>query len=136
MIPEPLRWSATLGRVFENLLILGSATNEGYGSAPGDIRTFDVRTGQLVWVFHTIPHPGECGYETWPKDAWKRVGGVNCWSEISADEKHGIVYVPTASPTYNSYGADRRGANLFGDCLLGPPAATLRRFTVAYWAQH
>ncbi|MGA2984663.1 MAG: pyrroloquinoline quinone-dependent dehydrogenase [Terriglobia bacterium] len=110
--------STTPGRVFENLLILGSATNQGYGSAPGDIRAFDVRTGQLVWTFHTIPHPGELGYETWPKDAWKRVGGANCWGEISADEKRGIVYVPTASPKYNFYGADRRGANLFGDCLL------------------
>ena len=116
--------STTPGRVFENLLILGSATNQGYGSAPGDVRAFDVRKGQLVWVFHTIPHPGEFGYDTWPKDAWKRVGGANCWGEISADEKRGIVYVPTASPKYNFYGADRRGANLFGDCLLALDART------------
>ncbi|HEV2493421.1 MAG TPA: PQQ-binding-like beta-propeller repeat protein [Terriglobia bacterium] len=110
--------STTPGRVFEDLLILGSATNQGYGSAPGDIRAFDVRTGKLVWTFHTIPHPGELGYDTWSEDAWKRVGGANCWGEISVDEKRGIVYVPTASPKYNFYGADRRGANLFGDCLL------------------
>jgi quinoprotein glucose dehydrogenase len=116
--------STTPGRVFENLLILGSATNQGYGSAPGDIRAFDVRTGKLVWTFHTIPHPGEFGYDTWPKDAWKRVGGANCWGEISVDEKRGIVYVPTASPKYNFYGADRRGANLFGDCLLALDART------------
>ncbi|MGD0221161.1 MAG: pyrroloquinoline quinone-dependent dehydrogenase [Terriglobia bacterium] len=116
--------STTPGRVFENLLILGSATNEGYGSAPGDIRAFDVRTGRLAWTFHTIPHPGEAGYETWPKDAWKRVGGANCWGEISADEKRGIVYVPTASPKYNFYGADRHGADLFGDCLLALDART------------
>lgn len=116
--------STTPGRVFENLLILGSATNQGYGSAPGDIRAFDVRTGQLAWVFHTIPHPGELGYETWPKDAWKRVGGANCWGGISADEKRGIVYVPTASPKYNFYGADRLGADLFGDCLLALDART------------
>ena len=63
--------STTPGRVFENLLILGSATNQGYGSAPGDMRAFDVRTGKLVWTFHTIPQPGEFGYDTWPKDAWK-----------------------------------------------------------------
>jgi len=116
--------STTPGRVFENLLILGSATNEGYGSAPGDIRAFDVRTGKRVWIFHTIPHPGELGYDTWPKDAWKRVGGANCWGEISVDEKRGIAYVPTASPKYNFYGADRRGANLFGDCLLALDART------------
>ena len=116
--------STTPGRVFEDLLILGSATNQGYGSAPGDIRAFDVRTGKLVWTFHTIPHPGELGYDTWPKDAWKRVGGANCWGEISVDEKRGIVYVPTASPKYNFYGADRRGANLFGDCLLALDART------------
>jgi quinoprotein glucose dehydrogenase len=116
--------STTPGRVFGNLLILGSATNQGYGSAPGDIRAFDVRSGRLAWVFHTIPHPGEFGYDTWPKDAWKRVGGANCWGEISVDEKRGIVYVPTASPKYNFYGADRHGANLFGDCLLALDART------------
>lgn len=116
--------STTPGRVFEDLLILGSATNQGYGSAPGDIRAFDVRTGKLVWTFHTIPHPGEFGYDTWPKDAWKRVGGANCWGEISVDEKRGVVYVPTASPKYNFYGADRAGANLFGDCLLALDART------------
>lgn len=116
--------STTPGRVFENLLILGSATNQGYGSAPGDIRAFDVRSGRLVWVFHTIPHPGEVGYNTWPKDAWKRVGGANCWGEMSLDVKRGIVYVPTASPKYNFYGADRHGADLFGDCLLALDART------------
>jgi|SRR5579863_120203 len=116
--------STTPGRVFEDLLILGSATNQGYGSAPGDIRAFNVRTGKLVWTFHTIPHPGEFGYDTWPKDAWKRVGGANCWGEISVDEKRGVVYVPTASPKYNFYGADRAGADLFGDCLLALDART------------
>jgi quinoprotein glucose dehydrogenase len=116
--------STTPGRVFEDLLILGSATNQEYGSAPGDIRAFDVRSGKLVWTFHTIPRPGEFGYDTWPPDAWKRVGGANCWGEISVDEKRGIAYIPTASPKYNFYGADRRGANLFGDCLLALDART------------
>jgi glucose dehydrogenase len=110
--------SMTPGRVFDNLLILGSATNQGWGSAPGDIRAFDVQTGKLVWTFHTVPHPGEPGYETWPKDAWKTVGGANSWGEISADEKRGIVYIPTASPKYNFYGNDRHGADLYADCLL------------------
>jgi quinoprotein glucose dehydrogenase len=119
--------STTPGRVFENLLILGSATNQGYGSAPGDIRAYDVRTGQLVWSFHTIPHPGEFGFDTWPKDAWKTAGGANSWTELSLDTKHGIIYVPTASPKYNFYGADRKGANLFGDCLLALDARTGKR---------
>ena len=99
----------TPGRVFENLIILGSATNQEYDSAPGDIRAFDVRTGKLVWTFHTVPRPGEFGYDTWPKDAWKTVGGANNWGEQSIDEKRGIVYVPTASPKYNFYGGNRPG---------------------------
>jgi len=119
--------STTPGRVFEDLIILGSATNQGYGSAPGDIRAFDVRSGKLVWTFHTIPRPGEFGYETWPKDAWKTVGGANVWGEFSVDEKRGIVYAPTASAKYNFYGADRKGANLFGDCLLALDARTGKR---------
>jgi len=127
--PKALRLvqSTTPGRVFENLLILGSATNEGYGSAPGDLRAFDVRTGKLVWTFHTIPHPGEFGYDTWPNDAWKTVGGANVWGEFSLDEKRGILYAPTASPKYNFFGADRTGANLFGDCLLALDARTGKR---------
>jgi glucose dehydrogenase len=119
--------SITPGRVFEDLLILGSATNQGYGSAPGDLRAFDVRTGKVVWAFHTIPHPGEFGYESWPKDAWKKVGGANVWGELSVDEKRGIVYAPTASAKYNFYGADRSGANLFADCLLALDARTGKR---------
>lgn len=119
--------SMTPGRVFEDLLILGSSTNEGYGSAPGDIRAFDVRTGKQAWIFHTVPHPGEFGYETWPKDAWKRVGGANAWGELSLDLKRGIVYIPTGSPKYNFYGANRAGNNLFGDCLLALDARTGKR---------
>ena len=119
--------STTPGRVFENLIILGSATNQGYGSAPGDIRAFDVRTGKLVWTFHTIPHPGEFGYETWPADAWKTVGGANVWSEFSLDEARGILYAPTASAKYNFYGVDRKGANLFADTLLALDARTGKR---------
>ncbi len=119
--------STTPGRVFENLLILGSATNQGYGSAPGDIRAFDVHTGKLVWTFNTIPHPGEFGYETWPPDAWKTVGGANVWSEFSLDEARGVVYAPTASAKYNFYGADRLGSDLFADCLLALDARTGKR---------
>lgn len=116
--------SGTPGRVFENLLILGSATGEEYGSPPGDLRAFDVLTGKLVWTFHTIPHPGEPGYETWPKDAWKYIGGTNTWGEITIDEKRGIAYFPLGSPTYDFYGADRLGANLYSDSLLALDART------------
>jgi glucose dehydrogenase len=117
----------TPGRVFENLIIMGSATNQEYASAPGDIRAFDVRTGVLVWTFHTVPRPGELGYDTWPADAWKTVGGANNWGEQSIDVKRGIVYVPTGSPKYNFYGGYRKGANLFGDCLIALDARTGKR---------
>jgi quinoprotein glucose dehydrogenase len=116
--------SGTPGRVFEDLIILGSATGEEYGSPPGDIRAFDIHTGRIVWTFHTVPHPGEFGYDTWPKDAWKYIGGTNTWGEITLDEQRGIVYLPTGSPTYDFYGADRKGANLFSDCLLALDART------------
>lgn len=116
--------SRTPGRTFENLIILGSATGEGYLPPPGDIRAFDVRTGKLVWVFHTIPRPGEMGYDTWPKDAYKYMGGVDVWGEMTVDEKRGIVYLPTASAKYELYGADRPGNNLFADCLLALDART------------
>ncbi|WP_216847105.1 PQQ-binding-like beta-propeller repeat protein [Granulicella sp. L60] len=116
--------SGTPGKVFENLLILGSAPGEEYGSPPGDVRAYDIQTGKMAWVFHTIPHPGEFGYDTWPKDAWKRIGGVNTWGEITVDEKRGIAYFPLGAPTYDFYGADRIGADLFGDCLLALDART------------
>lgn len=116
--------NGTPGKVFENLIILGSATGEGFISPPGDLRGFDVLTGKLVWQFHTVPHPGEKGYETWPKDAWKYIGGVNTWGELSVDEKRGIAYFPTGSATYDFYGADRAGANLYANCLIALDART------------
>ncbi len=119
--------NGTPGRVFENLIILGSAPGEMYDSPPGDLRAYDVHTGKIVWTFHTIPHPGEFGYDTMPPDAWKYVGGANTWGEISLDVKRGIAYFPLGSPTYDLYGADRKGANLFGDCLLALDARTGKR---------
>lgn len=116
--------SSIPGEVFENLLIVGSATGEGYMSPPGDIRAYDVVTGRLVWTFHTVPRPGEFGYDTWPKDAWKYVGGVNDWAEMTVDMRRGIVYVPLGSPTYDFYGADREGSNLFGTSLVALDART------------
>ena len=115
------------GRVFENLIIMGSATNQEYASAPGDIRAFNVMTGEKVWQFHTVPRPGEYGYDTWPPDAWRTVGGANNWSEQSIDPIRGIVYIPTGSPKYNFYGGNRHGDNLFGDCLVALDARTGKR---------
>ena len=115
------------GRVFEDLILLGSTPGEAYLSAPGDIRAYNVITGKLVWSFHTIPHPGEFGYDTWPKDAWKYSGGANTWGEITVDTKRGIAYFPTGSPTYDYYGADRIGANLFANSLVALDARTGKR---------
>ena len=119
--------SNTPGEVFENLILLGSAPGEGYMSAPGDLRAYDVLTGALVWTFHTVPRPGEFGYETWPKDAWKYVGGVNTWGELTVDTARGIAYFPLGSPTYDFYGADRIGANLFGTSIVALDARTGKR---------
>jgi quinoprotein glucose dehydrogenase len=119
--------SSTPGKIFENLIILGSATGENYMSTPGDIRAYDVVTGREVWRFRTIPHPGEFGYDTWPKEAYKYIGGTNVWGEISVDALRGIAYFPTGSPTYDYYGADRYGANLFGTALVALDARTGKR---------
>ena len=119
--------SNTPGEVFENLVIVGSATGEGYMSPPGDIRAYDVLTGKLVWTFHTVPRPGEFGYDTWPKDAWKYVGGINSWGEMTVDDARGIAYIPLGSPTYDFYGADRAGANLFGTSIVALDARTGKR---------
>jgi quinoprotein glucose dehydrogenase len=119
--------SSTPGKVFENLIILGSATGEAYFSTPGVLRAYDVMSGKLVWQFNLIPRPGEFGYETWPKDAWRYVGGANTWGEITVDAERGIAYFPTGSPTYDFYGADRHGANLFGTSLVALDARTGKR---------
>ena len=119
--------SNTPGEIFENLLLLGSATGEGYMSPPGDIRAYDVRTGKLVWTFHTIPRPGEFGYDTWPRDAWKYAGGTNNWGEMTLDTARGIAYIPLGSPTYDFYGADRAGTNLFGTSIVALDARSGKR---------
>jgi quinoprotein glucose dehydrogenase len=116
--------SRTPGRIFEDLIILGSATGEGYLAPPGDIRAFNVVTGKLAWVFHTIPRPGEFGYDSWPKDAYTYMGGVDVWGEITVDEKRGIAYLPTASAKYELYGGDRPGNNLYADCIIALDART------------
>ncbi len=118
----------TPGIIYEDLLILGSAVGEGPSpSAPGHIRAYDVRTGEIRWIFHTIPHPGEYGYETWPADAWQRIGGANSWGGFTLDENRGIVFCGTGSASYDHWGGDRIGQNLFSNCILALDAATGKR---------
>ena len=118
---------STPGVIYKDLLIVGSQVNETLPAAPGHIRAYDVRTGKLRWTFHTIPQPGEFGYETWPKDAWLYIGGVNNWSGMAVDEKRGLVFAPTGSATFDFYGANRHGDNLFANSLLCLDAATGKR---------
>ena len=119
--------ATTPGIIYKDLIILGSITSEDLPAAPGDIRAYEARTGRLRWSFHTIPHPGEFGYETWPKDAWKYSGAANNWAGMSLDEKRGLVFVPTGSAAFDFYGADRAGDNLFANCLLALKADTGKR---------
>ncbi len=99
--------STTPGHIFEDLILVGSAPGENPFDGPGHLRAYNVLTGKRAWVFHTIPLPGEYGYDTWPKDAYKYVGAANTWGEISVDAKRGIAYFPIGSPTYDYDGADR-----------------------------
>ena len=116
------------GIIYKDLYILGSRVDEGPAAAPGHIRAFDVRTGKLRWIFHTIPQPGEAGYETWEDpEAYKNIGGANSWSGLTLDEKTGILFAPTGSASYDFYGGKRRGQNLFANCLLALDAETGKR---------
>jgi quinoprotein glucose dehydrogenase len=114
----------TPGVVYRDLMIVGGRVGEALPTAPGDIRAYDVRTGALRWSFHTIPHPGEPGYETWPPRAWEYSGAANNWPGMALDESTGIVYVPTGSAATDFYGADRLGDDLYANCLLALDAAT------------
>jgi len=115
------------GAIYKDLLIQGTRVGEEDGSAPGDVRAYDVRTGAIRWSFHTIPRPGEVGYDTWPDGAWRTAGGANSWAGMSVDQQRGIVYVPTGSATPDFYGGARAGANLFANSLLALDAATGKR---------
>ena len=112
------------GIVYKDLLIIGNEVSELYGAQPGYVRAYNIITGKLEWTFHTIPKPGEKGYDTWPKDAWKYAGGANDWGGMSVDEKRGMVFLATGSPTYDFYGHDRIGQNLFGNCIVALDAKT------------
>jgi quinoprotein glucose dehydrogenase len=120
--------SNTPGAIYKDLLILGTRVSEGPGpTAPGHVRAYDVRTGKIRWTFHTIPQPGEFGYDTWPADAYTRVGGANAWSGISVDADRGLVFLPTGSAAFDFWGGNRHGANLFANCLLALKADTGER---------
>jgi len=117
----------TPGVIYRDLIIMGMRLGEGPApAAPGHIRAYDVRTGRMVWKFHTIPFPGEPGYETWPPEAYKTVGGVNVWTGMTVDDAHGLVFCPVGSATFDFWGGDRLGNNLYADCLLALDAATGR----------
>lgn len=115
----------TPGIIYKDLMILGMSLSESEDALPGHIRAFDVRTGKRRWIFHTIPQPGEFGYDTWEdKDAWKKIGGANNWTGMALDEKRGIVYVPTGSASPDFYGGTRKGSNFFANSIIALDAAT------------
>ena len=117
----------TPGVIFENLLIIGGRVSEGADHAPGHIRAYDVKSGEITWTFHTIPHPGEYGYETWPDSAFLKSGGANVWSGFSVDREEGIIYAPTGSASFDFYGGDRAGQNLFANSIIALRATTGER---------
>lgn len=120
--------NASPGIVYKDLLIMGSKVEESPPAAPGHIRAYDVRTGKMKWIFHTIPQPGEYGYETWEDPSnYKIIGGANVWSGFALDEQRGILFAPTGSATYDFYGGKRKGANLFANCLIALDANTGKR---------
>jgi quinoprotein glucose dehydrogenase len=115
------------GVIFEDSLILGSTVPETLPGSPGFIRSFDAHTGTLRWVFRTIPRPGEFGYETWSKDSYKISGGANAWAGLSIDAPNAMVFAATGSASFDFYGANRIGDNLFADCVLALDARTGKR---------
>jgi len=116
------------GRIFENLIIMSlPAQGAGYDSTPADVQAYDVRTGKVAWVFHSIPHPGEFGYDTWPDGAFRTAGGVHNWSEFTIDEKNGIAFIPFGTARFDFYGGNRKGNNLFANSLVALDARTGKR---------
>jgi quinoprotein glucose dehydrogenase len=110
----------TPGTIYNDLIIIPVRVGEDAGAAPGDIRAFNVRTGKLAWTFHTIPYPGEPGYETWPEEAYKNIniGAVNNWAGMALDKKTGTIFIPLGSAAPDFYGGNRIGSNLYANCML------------------
>lgn len=129
-------YANTPGAVYNNLLIMGTRVGEGPGSSPGHIRAYNVLTGKIEWIFNTIPQPGEFGYDTWPTEAYKTVGGANSWSGNAVDHERGIVYFPTGSAAFDWYGGDRHGENLFANSLLALNAETGERLWHYQFVHH
>jgi len=119
--------SNTPAVVYKNTLIVGTRVSESATALLGDIRAFDARTGRKIWTFHTIPRPNEFGYATWEKQNYQNLGGANNWMGMAIDQKRGIVYVPTGSAAFDFYGGNRKGDNLFANCLLALDAKTGKR---------
>jgi quinoprotein glucose dehydrogenase len=117
----------TPGVIFKDMIITGFRTGESAPAQAGDIRAWDVHTGKQRWIFHTIPHAGEFGADTWPKGAWKTAGAANSWAGMVIDQQRGIVYAPTGSAVDDFYGAPRAGDNLFANTLLALDANTGKR---------
>jgi quinoprotein glucose dehydrogenase len=135
---EPLNWVTMTSPavVYKDLVLVGGAMSEVLPASPGDIRAYDVHTGQLRWSFHTIPHPGELGYKTWPKTAWTYSGAANNWAGMTLDVKRGIVFVPTGSAASDFYGANRIGDDLFANCLIALNAETGKRIWHFQFVHH
>lgn len=135
---EKMVISNTPGTIYEDLIVMPLRISEGVDAALGHIQAFNVVTGKLAWVFRTIPLPGEYGYDTWPKDTYKNseVGGGNNWSGMAVDRERGILFVPTGSAAYDFYGANRKGANLFANCLLALDARTGKRIWHFQFVHH
>ena len=119
--------ASTPGAIFEDTIIMGSSVPETLPGTPGHIRAFDVNSGKLRWIFHTIPQPGEFAYDTWPPDAYKLIGGANAWAGVTVDAKNAMVFAATGSASFDFYGINRHGDNLFANCVLALDARTGKR---------
>ncbi|MDQ6478282.1 PQQ-binding-like beta-propeller repeat protein [Dyadobacter sp. LHD-138] len=130
--------SNTPGTLYGDLIYMPLRLSEGPDAAPGNIQAFNVRTGELAWAFHTIPHPGEFGYNTWPKEVYKNteVGAANNWAGMAVDKKRGILYVPTGSAGFDFYGGNRAGQNLFANSLVALNAKTGKRIWHFQFVHH
>jgi len=126
--PKALYSMTSAPLVYDNLVITGAMTQEQPAlGASGDVRAWDVLTGRLVWTFHTVPRPGEFGHDTWEGDSWRNRSGVNVWAFMTVDTKRGILYMPVGAPTYDRWGGDRLGANLFSSSIVALDAKTGQR---------
>jgi quinoprotein glucose dehydrogenase len=125
--PDPFVSLTSPVVIYKDMFIAGGRNSETLPAAPGDVRGFDVRTGKMRWAFHTIPQPGEVGYNTWPPEAYKTIGAANNWAGMTVDVQRGVVFVPTGSAAFDFYGGNRVGDDLFGNCLLALDANTGKR---------